>query len=359
MKKMQLLLVALVVGGIAYLGYRWWEVQRLASQYDEAAEIAKGSISKDGSTWTIHMESVIPEPLDEVWGALKTPERSAELMPETFHRSEIKKDEGNSKQLEFRVQLLSLPAQTMMADLRYDDAAKTMKLTTSGGIQKIDGTYKISAHGGDKTLLVYDATATDQVSLPIPQSAMEGALREFFVMQVRTIKKATGAAPKDGAATQEAKPTGPTAVGSICTGDVGKQGLKQVTMTIADAAGATPIAEAPQKDTGKGYEKTYKIGDVVVREAFDRETRCTTADAIVGPHKLRVESVILSPDSLQPAWVAKIDFAKLAALPADAGELQLRGVFPEADRGWNAVEPLDPPPLESPKVHQAYQQGLF
>lgn len=358
MKKMQLLLVALVVGGIGYLGYRWYEVQRLASQYDEAAEIAKGSITKDGSTWTIHMESVIPEPIDEVWAALKTPERSAELMPETFHRSELKKEEGDRKQLEFRVQLLSLPAQTMMADLRYDESAKSMSLVTSGGIQKIEGTYKLEPRGADKTLLVYDAKATDQVSLPIPASAMEGALREFFVMQVRTIKKATGAAPKAGAATQQATKADP-GVGSICTGAVGKQGLKQVTMTIADAAGATPLAEEPQKDTGKGYEKAYKVGDVVIREVFDRETRCTTADAIVGPHKLRVQSVILSPDSLQPQWISKIDFAKLATLPADAGELQLRSVFPEADRGWNAVEPLDPPPLESPRVHHAYQQGLF
>src|SRR5690606_2726636 len=100
-------------------------------------------------------------------------------MPETFHKSAIVKEEGAKKSMEFRVQLLSLPAQTMMADLTYDDAKKTMSLATSGGIQKIDGTYRLESFGQDKTLLVYDAVAVDQVSLPIPQSAMEGALREF------------------------------------------------------------------------------------------------------------------------------------------------------------------------------------
>jgi carbon monoxide dehydrogenase subunit G len=357
-RKMQALLVVLVVGGLGYLGYRWWEVERLASRYDEAAEIAKSSITKEGATWTVRMESVIAEPIDEVWQALRAPQRSAELMPETFHRSEVKKEDGAKKTVEFRVQLLSLPAQTMVADLHYDDASKRMTLTTSGGIQKIDGAYELESLSAEKTRLVYHATAVDRVSLPIPQSAMEGALREFFVMQVRALKKATGAAPA-GPAKAEVKEQGPK-VGSICTGEAGTQGIKQVTITIAPADGAAPAIEVgSRRDTTDGYERAYAVGDVPVLETFDLETRCTTADAFAGPFRVRVQSVILSPDGLSAQWVERVDLDALARLDSGAGAAKLASALPEPERGWNVVSPVDPPPLEAPVVHRAYQQAFF
>jgi len=177
MGKIAAVIAVLILVIAAYLGYRYWQIQSLAKKYAKASEIAAASIEKNGPTWTIHIESVIADPIDAVWKALRQPERSAELVPTAFKRSTLIKEEGSKKSLELEVTLLSLPSQRMVAALTYDDAAHKVKINTSKGLQDINGQYKLTALSPDKTLLVFDGTAVEKVSLPLPQSVVEGALR--------------------------------------------------------------------------------------------------------------------------------------------------------------------------------------
>ncbi|MGH7896399.1 MAG: hypothetical protein ACREQQ_00485 [Candidatus Binatia bacterium] len=173
---------------VAFFGYKYWQLQSMAAKYKDAKEVAAESIEKDGTKWTIHMESVIAKPIDKVWQALHQPERSHEFI-EAFKKSELKKQEGNTKTVEFQVQVLTLPLQTFIVALTFDDASQTMSAKALAGPQDQSATYKLSPLPENKTLLVYDATATDKISVPLPLSVQKGAVRELFVNQVRAIQK--------------------------------------------------------------------------------------------------------------------------------------------------------------------------
>jgi carbon monoxide dehydrogenase subunit G len=173
---------------LAFFGYKYWQLRQQAAKYANAKEIAVESIEKDGTKWTIHMESVLAQPIDKVWKALRQPERSHEFI-EAFKKSELQKEEGNSKTVEFQVQVLTLPPQTFVVRLTFDDANHTMKAQVLSGPQEQDATYRISALDAGKTLLVYDATAIDKISMPLPLSLQKGIVRELFVYQIRAIEK--------------------------------------------------------------------------------------------------------------------------------------------------------------------------
>jgi len=179
------IIVALVVG---YLGYRYVQLQNQAAKYANAKEIVAESIEKDGSKWAIHMESVLAQPIDKVWKALRQPERSKEFLPD-FKKSELKKEEGNTKTVEFQVRVLTLPLQTFVAELAFDDANHTMTVKTLSGPQDQNATYKLTSLDPGKTLLLYDATATDRISVPLPLAVQKGAVRQLFVNQIRAIEK--------------------------------------------------------------------------------------------------------------------------------------------------------------------------
>jgi len=185
---------------LAYAGYRLWRSQQLAAKYAQAKAIAAESIEKDANKWTIHIESVLAEPIDKVWKALRQPERSHEYM-EAFKKSELKKEEGDTKIVEFEVQLLSLPVQSFVSQLTYDDARHEMTVKTLSGPQDQNSTYRLTALGADRTLLVVDGTAVDRIAMPLPFSIQQGAMRQLFVDQIRAIEKSIQAE----AAKQKAK----------------------------------------------------------------------------------------------------------------------------------------------------------
>ncbi|MBI2963744.1 MAG: SRPBCC family protein [Deltaproteobacteria bacterium] len=191
---------AIVVVLVGYLAYRYWQLQRLAAKYATAKEIAAESIEKEGAKWSVHMESVLARPIDKVWRALRQPERSHEFI-EAFRKSDLKKEEGNTKVIEFQVQVLTLPLQSFVVELAYDDAGHRVALRTLSGPQDQNATYQLTAVSADKTLLVLDGTAVDRITVPLPLSVQRGAMRELFVHQVRAIEK--------GIAADEAKSNAP------------------------------------------------------------------------------------------------------------------------------------------------------
>jgi hypothetical protein len=188
MKGLLWLVVVVVVLVAAFFGYQYWKLKSLASQYASAKEIAKESIENDGPKWKIHMESVLAQPIDKVGKALQQPERSHEFM-DSFKKSELKSSEGNKKVVEFQLQVLTLPPQTFLSDLTFDEPSHTVTVKTLSGPQDLNATYRLKAIDAAKTLLVYDATAVNRVSVPLPMSVQKGAIREIYVNQIRAIEK--------------------------------------------------------------------------------------------------------------------------------------------------------------------------
>jgi hypothetical protein len=363
MGKIAAVIAVLILVIAAYLGYRYWQIQSLAKKYAKATEIAAASIEKNGPTWTIHIESVIADPIDAVWKALRQPERSAELVPTAFKRSTLIKEEGSKKSLELEVTLLSLPSQRMVAELTYDDAAHKVKIVTSKGLQDINGQYELTALSPDKTLLVFDGTAVEKVSLPLPQSVVEGALRELFVVQVRAVQAAIHGKSTGGATA--ARPAAAEAP-KICVGPPPPDTSKQVTVTVARVpTGESMPASEPaefRRDVPQGYDRGYVVEGVRVHESYRVDTTCTTATATLGALILQVQSVLLSPDSLE-SWVKQVDLKALAsAAPAgetEAYQQKLVASFPTPPRGWQIVPPTTSPSLAGALAFQVYEQALF
>ena len=350
-----------VVGAVvlllaAYLGYRYWQIRELAQKYSNAKEIASAQIEKNGSTWNIHIESVIADPIDDVWKSLKQAERFAELQPSSFKRSTLVKEEGNKKTLELEVVLLSLPSQQMVAEMTFDDSAHRAEISTSKGLQDLNGVYQLTALAPDRTLLSFIGTAVERVSLPLPsQSILEGAFRELFVVQVRAVQVALHGKGKEAVA-------GTTiGAGKFCAGPAGPDATRQVTITVVGPSGA-PAAAGPaefQNDLPNGYERGYLANGVPVREVYSRDTSCTTATAdIDGKLAIQVQSVLVSPSGLE-GWVKNVDMKKLAALGHGADAAALTSTFPPPLRGWQVVPPTAPANLPSPLAYQMYEQALF
>src|SRR5262249_42314134 len=151
----------------------------------------------------------------------------------------------------------------------------------------------------DRTLLVFDGTAEDKVSLPLPQSVVEGALRELFVVQVRAIQaaihgKAAGSATAAAVVASEAPQS--------CVGPPAPGASKQVSVAVARAAtSGSPPAEPAEfrHDLPQGYDRGYLVEGVPIRESYRVDTSCTTATATVGALTVQVQSVLISPDGLE------------------------------------------------------------
>jgi carbon monoxide dehydrogenase subunit G len=184
-----------VVIGVALLlaalgGWQYWRMTSAASRWSGAEELTFEEIVKDGRTWTVRLESVIAKPIDQVWEAMQQPERSAEFIPETFKKSELKSSGDGKKIVEMQIQVLTLPVQTFLAEMTYDAAAKTVSVQTRGGPQELVATYRLeSSPDGTSTRLRYSGKAEERINVPLPESVQKGAMRALFVSQVRAIER--------------------------------------------------------------------------------------------------------------------------------------------------------------------------
>lgn len=187
-------IVGVVVGIVALVaglaGWQYWRLTSAADRWSGAEELAFEEITKQGRTWTVRLESVIGRPIDQVWEAMQQPERSAEFIPETFKKSELKSSGDGKKVVEMQVQVLTLPVQTFLAEMTYDAAVKTVSVTTRGGAQDLVATYRLeSSPDGTSTRLLYSGKAEERINVPLPESVQKGAMRELFVKQVRAIER--------------------------------------------------------------------------------------------------------------------------------------------------------------------------
>jgi len=183
--------VALVVVVGGYLAYRYMQVRSEAAKWaGPIKEIVEEKVAKEGDVSTIHFVSVVEAPLDKVQKAMWGVERGQESV-ENMRLSRLLKEEGNRKEVQIQVQLLSLPLQEFTMEFNLDPNQHRMTFKTlQSNSQDLSGSYQLDGSpDGKLTRITYDAKAKPKVPIPLPQAVQDSAQREFFVNTVRAIKK--------------------------------------------------------------------------------------------------------------------------------------------------------------------------
>jgi polyketide cyclase/dehydrase/lipid transport protein len=189
-----LILLALVIYGV--LKYR--AIQQAAT--GPTKEIATESLSKDGDTWHVKFTSRFDAPVDKVFDAFQHPERAAEFAPENVMKSEITKDEGNTKVVEVVGKLDILPPGFKVQDLvtEYTIFPEQRRITSRSidfKLADINSEYQFApTPDGKGTILTFTQTSKNKTQL-IVDALQKGALRETYATQIRAVNRALGLAP--------------------------------------------------------------------------------------------------------------------------------------------------------------------
>ena len=178
------------------VGYYWIDMQRQAAKWKTAKEIVEESFNKDGGTATIRYVSVVDGPIDKVQDAVWAVERSSQMVA-NIKKSDLVKQEGNTKTVLMQLQALNLPLQQYVMEFTLDPANHKVNFkTTQAQAADLVGSYELKASpDGKRTEITYEAKSTDKIAVPFPASVIESANRETFVNTIRGVAKAVGAPP--------------------------------------------------------------------------------------------------------------------------------------------------------------------
>jgi hypothetical protein len=194
-----LAVVAVVVLAVAvYVFLQWRAIQQAAN--GPAKEIVSESIAKSGDTWHVKFVSKIDAPLDRVFDAFQHPERASQYAPDNVLKSEIVKEDGNTKVVDVIGHLDILPPGFKVQNLRteytvYPEEHRIASRSIDFKLADIASEYKFeAAPDGKGTILNFTQTSKDKAPMLV-DSLQKGALRETYLTQVRAVNRALGLAP--------------------------------------------------------------------------------------------------------------------------------------------------------------------
>ncbi len=162
-------------------------------------EIVSESMVKNGDTWTVNFTSKIDAPVDKVWEAFTKPEKAHDLAPDNVLKSELVKEDGNTKIVDIVGRLEVLPPGFKVQNIRneyvYFPAEKRFtQKSVDFKLADLVSEYKFEpTDGGKATLLTFVQTSKDKSPMLV-DSLQKGALRETYVTQVKIANKALGIA---------------------------------------------------------------------------------------------------------------------------------------------------------------------
>jgi len=185
-------IVVVLVVALGGVGAYFMKMQADAAKWKEAKEFVKdeSTFTKEGIITKAHFVAVIDGPIDKVEAAMWKIEESEKVV-DTIVMSKLVEEKGNTKTMRMRIKAANLPLQEqVMAFTRHPGEHRVTFKSVKSPAQDIEGSYSFApSPDGKRTRLVYDATAKDKISIPLPQSVIEGAMRETFVQMVRGLKK--------------------------------------------------------------------------------------------------------------------------------------------------------------------------
>lgn len=207
MKAIVGLILALVLAVAAYLGYARYRIQQAIS--GPAKEIVSESMVKTGDIWDIQFVSKFDAPVDKVYAAFAQPEKAHEIAPEAFLKTELLKDENNTKLVEVVGKLDILPpgfkVQTLKVEYVYFPGENRItSKTLDSKLADITAEYKFEPTADGKgTILRFTEKSKDKGGIPI-EDVQKGALREIYLTQVRVANRALGLTPAAAPAAADA-----------------------------------------------------------------------------------------------------------------------------------------------------------
>ena len=194
MKAILAVILVLVLAVAGYVLYARHKVQLAIS--GPAREIVTESMTKSGNTWNVEFVSKFDAPVDRVYEAFSKPERSKELAPENFLKSELIKEDGNTKLVEIVAKLDILPpgfkVQTVKTEWTFFPGERRITSHTESKVADIDAEYKFEpTPDGKGTILRFSEKSLDKGAIPI-EDVQRGALREVYITQVKIANKSLG-----------------------------------------------------------------------------------------------------------------------------------------------------------------------
>jgi hypothetical protein len=198
MKAILAIVGLLVLAVVVYVVLQWRAIQQAAS--GPAKEIVSESISKSGDTWHVKFVTKFDAPLDRVFEAFQHPERISQYAPDNALKSEIVKEEGNTKVVDVVGRLDILPPGFKVQNLRteytvYPAEHRITSHSVDFKLADIASEYRFQATpDGKGTILDFTQTSKDKAPMLV-DSLQKGALRETYLTQVRAVNRALGLAP--------------------------------------------------------------------------------------------------------------------------------------------------------------------
>ena len=197
MKAILAIVAVLVLAVLGYVFVQYRTIQQAAAC--PAKEIASSNMSKSGDTWHIAFTSKFDAPLDKVFDAFQHPERAVEFAPENVMKSEVVKDEGNTKTIDVVGKLDILPPGFKVQNLRtqytvFPDQHRITSKSIDFKLADIDSEYKFEPTADGKTLLKFNQTSKQKQQMLV-EALQKGALCETYATQVRAVNRALGLAP--------------------------------------------------------------------------------------------------------------------------------------------------------------------
>ena len=195
MKAILALVVALVLAIGAYFFWEYRAIQEAAN--GPAKEIVSESITRSGDTWNVSFVSKFDAPVDKVYAAMSDPENGHDRVPLNILKSELVKQDGNTKLVDvvlktdilppgFKVQNVRLEYTFFPTEHRFTSRSIDFKLAD------LDSEYKFEpTPDGKGTLLRFKQTSKDKAPMLV-ESLQKGALRETYITQVRAAENALG-----------------------------------------------------------------------------------------------------------------------------------------------------------------------
>jgi hypothetical protein len=192
MKNILAIVGVVVLAILGFVGYQYWKIQQAVS--GPAKEIVTEKIERDGDVWHASFVSKIDATPDEVWEALNQPERSSEIMPESFKQSKVVSAEGNKKVVDFIAVLEILPpgfkVQNPRVEITYFPNEKRMTTKTIDfQLADITSEYKLEPADGGKATIVRLEQQNKPKTASIVESLQKGAIRESYINQIRAANK--------------------------------------------------------------------------------------------------------------------------------------------------------------------------
>jgi hypothetical protein len=160
-------------------------------------EIATSTVVKNGDTWDVTITSNIEAPLDKVLEAASHPEKGHDLLPDSILKSDLVKEDGNTKLLDIVARLEILPPGFKVQNIKseYTYYPEQKRFTTKSidfKLADITADYKFAPSPDGKGTVVTFTEKSKDKSPMIVESLQKGALCETFQIQMKVVRRALG-----------------------------------------------------------------------------------------------------------------------------------------------------------------------